>query len=125
MKVFLIYIAFFLIFSFCFSCMKRKEEPIQRDIKEEETIVMPVSVATDTTVCKMIIEPDTFSVQSDVIPTVLINYLEEDAFYGDDILVNIIMKALGTGKMLILLPILFQHICFGVYLLKAKKKYHL
>lgn len=56
---------------------------------------------------------------------ILINYLEEDAFYGDDILVNIIMKAQGTGKMLILLPILFQHICFGAYLLKMKKKHHL
>lgn len=79
------FIFFGLTFSFCLACTQRKESHVPIAFKEAEAIVMPVSIICDTAVYEMKIVPDTFSVSSERIPVVLINHLEEDAFYGDDI----------------------------------------
>lgn len=67
------------------NCLNKKSNLAQNDLDHKDAVIMPVSIVSDTTVYKMKIVPDTFSYLSDVIPVVLTNYLEKDAFYGDDI----------------------------------------
>lgn len=92
------FIFFVLIFSFCLACTQRKESHVPIAFKEAEAMVMPVSIICDTTVYEMKIVPDTFSVSSDRIPVVLINHLEEDAFYGDDISREYYNESLGKWE---------------------------
>lgn len=78
---FIIFITFFIFF--LYGCIQKKREKIVPE--EKKTVIMPVSIRSDTTVYELKIAPDTFSILSNIIPTILINHLEEDAFYGDDI----------------------------------------